>query len=421
LSLRFPLAFFVVCLGVPAFAQEDAGVPLETVATADAGSKFEWAIFPVLAGSTDIGFEFGAFAVVTKLAPKGSKLPYEWALQGQLAMSVNGKPGGGVELPVHDDNVSFDWRSLDGQWRFAAQLWFWHAANAGFYGIGNTTLATGDPRATSVRSTQYIRSEIVAEADVGWQVLPYLRFRGGLAGRRLAPQTYVDSTLSLSAAEEPLVLGVNTNYSLIGTVGVELDTRDNELAPNRGVYVAASLRGSAGALTGNDLSWGGTNLHVRGYYDVWPGRVVLGARALLDTVFDRPPTQEFSRSGGFEAVWMLGGSGGVRGIPEGRYQGRIRLTMNAEARVYLFGFDLFDTHFSIGLVGFVDAGRVWADWKPRPDLDGTGVGLHVTYGGGLRLRIGDTIMIRFDLAWAPPPITTPDDQVGFYADLGNVF
>jgi hypothetical protein len=91
-------------------ANLDGGLQLTVAAQPDAGSKFEWAIFPVLAGNTDIGFEFGVFGVVTKLAPPGVKLPYEWSLGAQLAMSVNGKPGGGVELPVHDDYVRFDWR-----------------------------------------------------------------------------------------------------------------------------------------------------------------------------------------------------------------------------------------------------------------------------------------------------------------------
>lgn len=423
----------VALLALPALAfAQDAGLDadggtlptLELTSDAgpvDAGSKYEWAIFPVLAGNTDIGFEFGAFAVVTKLAPKGTNIPWEWSLSGQVAMSVNGKPGGGVELPVHDDYLKLDWRSLDGKWRANGDFWFWHAANAGFYGVGNLSLPTGDPRATSVRTTQYVRSEVVLAASVAWQPLRILRFRGGLMGRRLAPQAYEGSTLDLARNEEPLVLGLNTHYSIIGKVGVELDTRDNEIAPNRGVYVAASMRGSVGQLTGNDLTFGGTSLHARGYFDVWPGRIVLAARVLIDTVFGRPPMQEFSRSGGFDAIWMLGGSDGVRGLPEGRLQGRLKLSANTEARIYLFNFELFDTQFAIGMVAFVDGGRVWSDWSPRPDLDGTDVGLHMAYGGGLRLRIGDTILIRFDFAWAPAPSTKPDEPFGFYADLGHVF
>jgi hypothetical protein len=187
------------------------------------------------------------------------------------------------------------------------------------------------------------------------------------------------------------------------------------------VFLEATVRGAPGPLTGNDLSHGGLTVHLRGYLELVPGWLVLAGRVLLDAVFGRPPLDQLSRSGGFPEVWMLGGADGVRGLPEGRYQGRIRLAGNLEARARVTGFGFWSQRFELGLVAFADAGRVWADWTPRPELDGTGLGLHPAFGGGLRVKWGETVMIRLDAAWAPGPGGTAADPVGIYFDLGHVF
>jgi hypothetical protein len=402
----------------------DAGAPiapeaLTATVPADAGSEdpYEWKVFPVASYNSDIGFEFGAFGVVNRLGPPG--IPYHWSLSAQAAVSVKGGPNGQPELPVHDDNLNLDWRSLDARWRVRAGVWFWQAANAGFYGLGNQSPANGAPAATSVRPTQYTRSELVAQASAAYQVLSSLRVRVGLEGRRIAPIIYPGSTLDLERSE-PLLVGLTPHVSVLGFASVELDTRDQEIDPTHGVWLEASVRGSPGALTGNTFSFGAVTGHARVYQELWPGRLVLAGRVMVDAAFGQPPLHELSR-GGFTEVWMMGGSDGVQGIPEGRYQGRIRLAMNLELRAHLFQFGLFGQHFGVGMVGFADAGRVWADWTPRPDLDGTGVGLHPSFGGGLRLRWGETVMVRFDVAWAPAPASTRDEPIGIYFDLGHIF
>ncbi len=414
---RFALACSLL-LSVHSWAQDAGADP-----GVDGGVReHDWAVLPVLAGSNDIGFEFGVFGAVTKLAPANVRIPYEWSLSGAVALSVNEKPGGGVEFPVHDDWVSFDWRSLDRHWRVNADLAFWQGANAGYYGLGNASSPDGNPSATSLRKTQYRRSELVASTSFAYQPTSVWRVRVGLLGRRMAPLAYASSTLRIDL-EDPntatLLLGAQTNWGVIASVGLEVDTRDNEIAPSRGVLVTAALRGGPGLSTEN-LSFGGFTAHARGYVTLWPKRLVLAGRLLVDTVFGRPPLSELGRAGG-DSIWILGGSDGARGVPEGRYQGRIKALADLELRAHLVRVELFDQHFALGLTAFTNAGRAWADWVPRPDLDGTGLGLHVAVGGGVRLLIGDTIMLRLDFAWAPPPVSTEGEPFGFYIDIGHAF
>jgi hypothetical protein len=71
----------------------------------------------------------------------------------------------------------------------------------------------------------------------------------------------------------------------------------------------------------------------------------------------------------------------------------------------------------LGVAAFVDSGRTWTELgRSNPALDGTGLGLKVGLGGGLRLQQGRTMLLRFDVAWSPDA-----DPVGAYFSAGQIF
>ncbi len=109
-------------------------------------------------------------------------------------------------------------------------------------------------------------------------------------------------------------------------------------------------------------------------------------------------------------------SNGVRGVPAQRYYGKIKLFGNLEARARLFDFHVFKKLMTLGTACFVDGGRLWADWAPHPDLDGSGPGLKYGVGAGLRLSSGTAFVLRGDVAWSPD--ATP---VGGYVAAGEMF
>lgn len=76
------------------------------------------------------------------------------------------------------------------------------------------------------------------------------------------------------------------------------------------------------------------------------------------------------------------------------------------------------SQYQLGLAGFFDGGRVWADWRSAPELDGTGWGLKYGTGGGLRLQKGSTFVLRADLAWSPDARGV---GVGGYFLAGHLF
>ncbi|MDX1418978.1 MAG: hypothetical protein R3181_03330 [Rubricoccaceae bacterium] len=93
----------------------------------------------------------------------------------------------------------------------------------------------------------------------------------------------------------------------------------------------------------------------------------------------------------FFAAQTLGGERTVRGLVRQRYSGRTVLYQNVEARLALFEAFASFIPATVGVLGFVDNGRVWAD--DEPDDDGLFEGWHQGYGGGLWFGVLDRFVL----------------------------
>jgi hypothetical protein len=88
-------------------------------------------------------------------------------------------------------------------------------------------------------------------------------------------------------------------------------------------------------------------------------------------------------------------------VPQGRLAGQTKLIGNCEIRAQLFPFRIRSQRFAVMVAGFADAGRVWTRaFAGAPGHDGA-FRLHWGAGGGPRLRWGDSLLIRADVAYAP--------------------
>jgi outer membrane translocation and assembly module TamA len=106
----------------------------------------------------------------------------------------------------------------------------------------------------------------------------------------------------------------------------------------------------------------------------------------------------------------------VRGVPAGLFWGKAKLFGNVELRAEVLEFHAFGNALLFGLVAFLDAGRLWADFSAQPALDGDGLGLHYGAGGGLRLQSGSAFVLRADVAWSPDA-----RPIGGYFSAGQLF
>lgn len=134
-----------------------------------------------------------------------------------------------------------------------------------------------------------------------------------------------------------------------GQMMFTVDSRDNKITPRKGVYWQNSFRVLSGQNTvSRDLRQIGTDLRMYAKISgplTWAGRIGGGRNF-----------------GGFEfyQAQYLGGEENLRGYRKNRFAGFGKLFMNTELRWKLADFRTYLFPASLGLVGFYDAGRIWA-------------------------------------------------------------
>jgi len=380
-----------------------------------APERLEPGLMPILAGDSDIGIGFGAVGTLARFRP-GCR-PYCWRLEALVYLTV--KPtDAGVQLPYHDYYLKLDLPGLaGGRLRLYGELGFSRYTTSGYYGLGDASPALDDRPS---RGHQYDR------------IFPQLRARARIALLRhlslMLGASFTYNRLTLyegSKLAEDLAAGdVETRSRLHGTsdhalgeltLGWIWDTRDHERAPTRGMFHELSWRGSPALAAGADVAYGGLNLTLRFFQALWRERLVLAARVMADLLLGDPPFYELACHGGLFPSSAIGGATAVRGVPLQRYHGKVKLLGNLELRARLLPFRIRSQRFNLGALLFVDAGRVWTDYRALA-LDGAGAGIKVGLGGGLRLQWGETFILRADVAWSPDA-----RPVGVYVDVGHIF
>jgi outer membrane translocation and assembly module TamA len=155
---------------------------------------------------------------------------------------------------------------------------------------------------------------------------------------------------------------------------------------------------SPGATSGVPFDWMRVNLALRTYVTMVPKRLVFAVRVVVDSLTGNPPFYELAR---YDNTYAVGGGRGVRGIPAQRYHGKLKVFSNLELRGNLLEFDALGKENQLGVVLFLDSGRVWADYRRSEELDGQGFGLKTGVGGGVRVQAGKSFVLRGDIAGSP--------------------
>ena len=399
LALPRLLGPLLLLLGVtPAVADDaDEGAP--------PAARTEVAVFPELSYDSDIGLGFGILGSVARVQPGVE--PWLWNIQAQGYVTLGRGPDGAVTVTYTNDYVDFDFPTLaGGKVRLRGRADFRRQINTPWYGIGNATEAFPERADGGYHLVDHIYPGLRAEV---WITLP--RGVSVVAGGRLMFNWINPYPGSLLGEQAGTLVGAGRHQTVQVQAGVLLDNRDRELAPQRGVFAEFTLRG--GAVLEDWKGYAGMNATLRGYQALVDDRLIVAGRAMADVLIGDPPFYELARFGGTrpDELW---GSWGVRGIGLRRYAGKVRLMGNLELRGRIVTFNLLKRPLTIGALGFVDAGRVWAELKQHPDLDGSGLGLHVGGGFGVRLLWGDAFVVRGDFAWS-------EGSSGIYVDVGHIF
>ena len=380
------------------------------------GPPYEISALPVVAFDSSSGLGLGMIANIAHF--EGDIRPYDWRLRGQGYISIQDGPNGESEYPLQHHYLTLDLPQLfmpDVRGRVIAR--YRRRSNAGFFGLGNQTQEEALPPQIQQSPEKAFR---YYQYDLGYAELSFsLRLElseridafADIKSWFVEVNPYPDSLLAMMSSSSDLV-GINTHGVGRVSVGALYDTRDDETSPRFGVFHEASIRGAKNI--GIAGSYAGVNLTGRGYYSLYEEYLVLAGRLMFDALAGDAPLYELARHGGLYESLALGDSAGIRGVPNGRYHGKLKVLGNLELRSKLIHYSLLGTNNSIGALVFVDFGRVWSDWNASTESDERGLGLKQGYGGGLRIQFGRTFVIRVDSAWSP-------DGRGFYVNVNHIF
>jgi outer membrane protein assembly factor BamA len=153
------------------------------------------------------------------------------------------------------------------------------------------------------------------------------------------------------------------------------------------------------------------------------GPFIFASRFVASFQVGRVPFYDLAQGGVFEPQYLLGGENGVRGVPQGRYAGRVKMVANTEIRATPFPrFRLLGQRLRIGTTAFFDAGRTWSDYQVTSPADGTSLGLKYGVGAGVFLQWGEAAIFRVDVAYSPDAESeNPGFPLGIYVSDGLMF
>lgn len=386
--------------------------------------RYELAGFPIIGGNSDIGVQFGGAATYTRFYDQD--FPYLWNIDLLLSASVK-DDSQGVRLEQQSHVLRFDAPELlGGRLRLDTRASFQRTINAGYYGVGDATTDVLLPGTTSIgQSYEYTQLEgkvrSIARVHTG---TPFDLALG--ANLRIeAPSTFAGSRLAedvgaTDASGRTLLPGGQP--ALLGglAAGVIVDTRDSEFITRDGLFYqigAAATVGSAEQVSYGELA------AVLSHYAPLGGPFIFASRFVASLQVGRVPFYDLQQGGVFESQYLFGGEQGVRGVPNGRYAGRVKLVSNTELRATPFPrFKLFGQRLLIGTTVFFDAGRVWSDYTVISAVDGNSVDLKFGIGGGVFLQWGEAAIFRVEAAYSPDAVSeNPNFPLGIYVSDGLMF
>lgn len=369
--------------------------------------------FPLIGGSSDIGFGGGAVGSIARFAP--GEQQYRWRVE--LSGIVTYNPNGGLsDVPYTDVYTHLIIPNLGHGVRLELRPSYTHEATLRYYGIGNASVR--DPSLDRGTYNQYGRTHSTMQSTVRLPLVGgmYIRLSGYFTYNTftLAKGSKLEQDLQSDDPELRKLLRTPSSHAVqFFEYALVYDTRDDETIPKRGQYHEAWMRYSPGGTGFFPYRYEQFEGVARWYYTFAGDEITVAARGVFDLQLDNPPFYELAR---FEDTYALGGSKGVRGVPAQRYYGKVKAFGNLEGRWRVFPFHVFGNHLDFGVAAFFDAGRVWADIRSHRELDGTGLDLKWGTGAGLRLQQGRTFLVRLDLAWSPDA-----HPIGGYFGAGEMF
>ncbi|MBJ6762006.1 BamA/TamA family outer membrane protein [Myxococcaceae bacterium JPH2] len=385
-----PAVLLLVTLGAAT-----AGRPAPGLTPAKKTPAMDAIALPLVSFNSDQGLGYGGVGGMYLYAP--GKTPYAHAIGAQVFFTSNG---------AQNHYLRYDGPQLIGPLRLEARLEYRRENRSPFFGAGN-------------RSAPDFRGDMDDERynyDKGSPGF-WVRLRGRPFGPNHPLQSYVGYgwrytqvspyAVSVLAQEKPIGIEGGPNGQLLA--GALWDTRDDESDPTTGGVEELSLRVS-GLATFSRYQYAGITLSERRYLKLSP-RLLFAQRLTLDMLFGEVPFFEWTMTGGVNVSEGIGGMNSVRGIERNRFAGNVKAFSNSELRYQATQLSILGQPMKLGVVLFLDLGRVWHPGVPN----GPWHEWHPGIGGGVRLSRRAAV-VRLDYARS-----TETGRQRFYITFGHMF
>lgn len=372
-------------------------------------------IVPIVGGSTDLGFGGGYFLGFARIKP--GYAPYLWNIDSSGLFTFKYGASQGLSAPYQDLYARLTVPRLFGSSLRLELRPSYTRESIDYFGMGNASSAAL-PSNVGRDYFTYERGHPQFDVDVRWRVWDHVAGRTGFRYIQNIIRTHLDSKLvddqNTGSAEVRQLVGSTASHAVVlFKYGMQWDNRDNESSTHEGWLNTLDVKLSPGSTRQFPYRYGEATLSLRTYVPLRKPRLTLALRLVCDWMFGKPPFYELAR---YDDTFAIGGSKGVRGVPAERYYGKVKAFGNAELRIEVLAFHALGKPMVLGVIPFVDAGRLWADIQSHPELDGRGIGLKYGAGGGLSIQSGSAFVLRADLAGSPDA-----SPVSGYFSAGQAF
>ncbi len=227
--------------------------------------------------------------------------------------------------------------------------------------------------------------------------------------------TLYDDYVGLGYIRSAEAEGGMTNFIKLGLV---YDTRDNEPNPMSGIWTEVLLT-SYPSFLGSDFSYSSLTATHRQYFTLIENDLSFAYRlGYQQNLGDAPWFMLPWYQSSYKMTEGLGGSKSLRGILKNRIVGNTIFMANMEARWKFLRTVVAGQNLYLALNGFADFGQVLTPYEVEGFTGAADEGLHLSYGGGLRIALNENFIIAVDYGMASDE---QDGNSGLYIGLGYLY
>lgn len=404
---------------------------------------------PVVAYDADMGFQYGALAQFFDYGDGTIYPEYRQTFYVEVSRFTKGS---GVNQLFYDSKYL-----IPGHIRITADLDYLTERALDFYGF-NGYEANYQQQVTDESSDDYIsrvyykheRFMLRAMADFQGRIIgEKLRWLAGINYFNIKTATVDIERMNKGKKEDKqlpdttLLYDEYVKYGLISEdekdggshailkVGLIYDTRDNEAAPNKGIWSEVLVMACPAFMSSSPKGFTQLAIAHRQFFTLFPKFVLAYRLSYQGTIAGTAPfyiqPYLFTSYALTTKPDGLGGSRTIRGVMRNRVVGDGAVNANLELRYKLWKTYLFKQNFYLGLVGFFDAGMVVQDRPVDQDLitenpsfffDSQDDRPHYGTGLGLRAALNENFIIAVDYGFA---LDKRDGTSGLYIGISNIF